>query len=133
MSLVIVKNWLPTVHMFLSTGEVKGGMCSHYRKSFYEVPTFIRVDDNDLQTVKGTTTFHSVRNTSIPGTIEVRENLVVSVQTLFSGCSWGMQEQASGEAVQMGKQCVRIMIMFLLKYWKTNCGDNYHVSQIQVR
>ena len=59
---------------FLDTGDVEGGMCSHYRKSFYEVPTFIRSEDNDLQTVKGTTTFHSVRNTGIPGIIEVRES-----------------------------------------------------------
>ena len=58
----------------LSTGDVKGGMCCHCRRSFYEVPTFTRLEDNDLQTVKGTTTFHSVRNTGIPGIIEVRES-----------------------------------------------------------
>ena len=58
----------------LSTNDVKGGMCCHYRRSFYEVPTVTRLEDNDLQTVKGTTTFHSVRNTGIPGIIEVRES-----------------------------------------------------------
>ena len=55
----------------LSTSDVKGGMCCHYCRSFYEVPIFTRLEDNDLQTVKGTTTFHSVRNTGIPGIIEV--------------------------------------------------------------
>ena len=58
----------------LSTGDVKGGMCSHYHRSFYEVPAFSHLDDNDLHTVKGTATFHSVRNTGIPGIIEVRES-----------------------------------------------------------
>ena len=38
------------------------------------MPTFTRLENNDLQTVKGTTTFHSVRNTGIPGIIEVRES-----------------------------------------------------------
>ena len=58
----------------LSTNDVKGGMCSHYRRSFYEVPAFNHLDDNDFHTVKGTATFHSVRNTNIPGIIEVRES-----------------------------------------------------------
>ena len=58
----------------LDTGEVKRGMCGHYRKSFYEVLKFSHSEDNDLQTVKGTTTFHSIRNTGIPGIIEVRES-----------------------------------------------------------
>ena len=49
-------------------------MCSHYRRSFYEVPAFSHLDDIDLHTVKGTATFHSVRNTGIPGIIEVRES-----------------------------------------------------------
>ena len=74
MNLVIAKNWLPIAHVFLDTGDVESGMCSHYHKSFYEVPKFIRLEDNDLQTVKGTTTFHSVRNTGIPGIIEVWES-----------------------------------------------------------
>ena len=58
----------------LSTDDVKGGMCSNYHRSFYEVPAFSRLDDNNLHTVKGTAIFHSVRNTGIPGIIEVRES-----------------------------------------------------------
>lgn len=60
---------------FLTVGnDDKPGFCCHYRKSFYLVNDINREHDNDLVAVKGTLGLHSVRNTGIPGIIEVRES-----------------------------------------------------------
>ena len=59
---------------YLTLGDHKRGMCCHYHKYYYELSNIVRVEDDDICTIKGTLGFHSVRNTGIPGHIEVRES-----------------------------------------------------------
>ena len=56
----------------LTVGDHDRGMCCHYHRYYYEVSNIERNGDPDVRTVRGTRSFHSVRNTKIPGLIEVR-------------------------------------------------------------
>ena len=59
---------------YLTLGDHKRGMCCHYHKHFYEISDIVRDQDEDIRSIRGTLGFHSVRNTGIPGVIDVRES-----------------------------------------------------------
>lgn len=118
----------------LGTGDVRGGMCSHYRKSFYEVPKFSRLDDNDLQTVKGTTTFHSVRNTGIPGIIEVRESSCFC-EPCFLGVDGECKNKHLVKPFRWAKVCQSNdnvpTEIFKNKLWNNNSSIKYKLGKIR--
>ena len=59
---------------FLTVDATKEEMCCHYRRHFFLVNEISHQKNNDLISVPGTQLFHSVRNTGVPGIIEVRES-----------------------------------------------------------
>jgi len=59
---------------FLTVDTAKEEMCCHYRRHFFLVNEINHEQNNDLISVPGTQLFHSVRNTGVPGIIEVRES-----------------------------------------------------------
>ena len=56
----------------LTLGGHTQGMCCHYHRHYFEVSDIERVEDADIRGIRGTQKFHCVRNTGIPGVIEVR-------------------------------------------------------------
>lgn len=58
----------------LTLGGHTETMCCHYHRHYFELSDIERDEDADIKGIKGTLGFHSVRNTSIPGVIEVRES-----------------------------------------------------------
>ena len=47
--------------------------CYHWRRCFYQIEDIDRSEDKDLLTIPGTQMLHSVRNTGVPGIVEVSE------------------------------------------------------------
>lgn len=58
----------------LTIDKGKGGMCCHWQRHYFQVENIIRDTTTNVNTVKGTLTFHSVRNVGRAGIIEVRES-----------------------------------------------------------
>ena len=58
----------------LTVDNDKSGMCCHWQRHYFEVSNILRDDTTSSETVKGTRSFHSVRNAGVPGIIEVWES-----------------------------------------------------------
>ena len=58
----------------LTVDNDKSGMCCHWQHHYFEVSNILRDDTTSSETVKGTRSFHSVRNAGVPGIIKVRES-----------------------------------------------------------